>query len=209
MKLGIILVSMLVLTTQLAGQIDYQFKLDDKGRVYFEDVIDVENQSKIELFLKGKDWVLIKKSIVQRGDDKKEGFWMSGEKSDSGDILLEFEDKDEGRIYCKGRTNTLVYNNSGIKKNGGSFRYKLTLLFKDNKTKIVIDELYFEGGEMIGVNSGAYLNEDYPEVFGSFGKSQIKKQWNLMRLQAINEFLSIIENYRETVQKVDKKTSDW
>lgn len=69
--------------------------------------------------------------------------------------------------------------------------------------------MVFEGGDMMGVNSGAFIDEDYPEVFGSFGKGQIKKQWVLMREQAIKEFESIIANYKEFMLKKDIKLKDW
>lgn len=133
---------------------------------------------------------------------------ISNEKDDRGEIFLEFDDKEEGKIYGLGRTNTLVYNNLGAKKNGGSFKYDLNIFVKDEKTKIIIDNLQFESGDMLGVNSGALITEDYPKVFGSFGKSQIKKQWELMRKQAIGEFEAIIADYKSQIAK-KSKSADW
>ena len=188
----------------LFAQLEYEFKLDEGGLVYFDKVIEVD-ATKNDLFIRAYDWIL-KKGWV-KDDIKKEGFWMEMEKRDRGDLVLEFEDKEEGIINARGRTNTLIYSNMGIKKNGGTLKYRLTLQFKDNKSKILIDDLYFQKGEMVGVNSGAKLNEDYPEVFGKMGKSQIKKQWENMRKQAIEEFEAIISEYSEAINK--KKKTDW
>ncbi|MFZ1749423.1 MAG: DUF4468 domain-containing protein [Saprospiraceae bacterium] len=191
----------------------YNFKIDDNGKVYFDEVIEIENSKATDLYIKGKEWFSMEKWLNNK---TKKGIFMSDDKElkkdiklKEGEIAIDFFDKEEGKIFAKGRTNILVYKNSFVKKNGGSFNYRLTTLFKDGKTRIVIDDLVFEGGDMMGVNSGAFINEDYPTVFGSFGKSQIKKQWVLMREQAIKEFETIISNYKEFMLKKDIKSSDW
>lgn len=197
--------------SQVTGQLKYEFKTDETGKVYFDEVIEIENSKATDLYIKGKEWFSMEKWLnnqtqkgVFMGDNKD-----SNKKLKEGEIAIDFFDKEEGKIFAKGRTNILVYKNGFIKKNGGSFFYRLTTLYKDGKTKIVIDDLVFEGGEMMGVNSGAFINEDYPEVFGSFGKGQIKKQWILMREQAIKEFESIIANYKEFMLNKDIKSSNW
>lgn len=197
--------------SQVTGQLKYDFKTDETGKVYFDEVIEIENSKATDLYIKGKEWFSMEKWLnnqtqkgVFMGDNKD-----SNKKLKEGEIAIDFFDKEEGKIFAKGRTNILVYKNGFIKKNGGSFFYRLTTLYKDGKTKIVIDDLVFEGGEMMGVNSGAFINEDYPEVFGSFGKGQIKKQWILMREQAIKEFEAIIANYKEFMLNKDIKSSNW
>jgi Domain of unknown function (DUF4468) with TBP-like fold len=187
--------------------LQYNFKMDDNGNVYFDETIEIEGKSKVDLFLKGKEWFSKDKRLKNRKKEK--GLFMDAEKIDNGQFSIDFEDKDEGKIFGIGRTNILVYSNMGVKKNGGSFTYKITTLFKDGKTKIIIDELTFEKGDMMGVNSGALITEHYPKQFGSFGKSQIKKQWKLMREQAIKEFEEIISDYKQFMLKKDIKSSDW
>jgi len=191
----------------------YNFKIDDNGKVYFDEVIEIENSKATDLYIKGKEWFSMEKWLNNK---TKKGLFMYDDKElkkdiklKEGEIVIDFFDKEDGKIFAKGRTNILVYKNSIVKKNGGSFLYRLTTLYKDGKTRIVIDDLVFEGGDMMGVNSGAFIDEDYPEVFGSFGKGQIKKQWVLMREQAIKEFESIIANYKEFMLKKDIKLKDW
>ncbi len=191
----------------------YNFKIDDNGKVYFDEVIEIENSKATDLYIKGKEWFSMEKWLNNK---TKKGLFMYDDKElkkdiklKEGEIVIDFFDKEDGKIFAKGRTDILVYKNSIVKKNGGSFLYRLTTLYKDGKTRIVIDDLVFEGGDMMGVNSGAFINEDYPKVFGSFGKSQIKKQWVLMREQAIKEFESIIANYKEFMLKKDIKLKDW
>lgn len=192
--------------SHINSQIDYEFKVDDNGKVYFDEVIEVPNMTKNDLFIKGKDWFSLDKFTKGRKKDK--GFWMETDKRDHGQILVDFEDKEDGKIYGAGRTNILVYD-AGIKMNGGSFVYRVSLFFKDGKTRIIIDNLLFESGEMVGVNSGAMINEDYPKVFRSFGKNQIKKQWDKMRLQTIKELEDLISDYKEFITKKDIKSTDW
>lgn len=206
MKQSILILLISIWALPLIGQMQYDFKLDDEGKVFFDEVIEVPGAKQADLFLKAKDWLLSKGRIED--SEKKKGLLMHREKDDRGELFLEFDDKTEGKIFGLGRTNTLVYNNTGAKKNGGSFKYDLNILVKDEKTKIIIDNLEFEGGDMLGVNSGALITEDYPKVFGSFGKSQIKKQWELMRRQAIDEFEAIIADYKSQITK-KSKSADW
>lgn len=191
----------------------YNFKVDDNGKVYFDEVIEIENSKATDLYIKGKEWFSMEKWLNNK---TKKGLFMYNDKElkkdiklKEGEIVIDFFDKEDGKIFAKGRTNILVYNNVFVKKNGGSFIYRITTLYKDGKTRIVIDDLVFEAGEMISVNSGAFINEDYPKKFGTFNKGQIKKQWVLMREQAIKEFESIIANYKEFMLKKDIKLKDW
>lgn len=189
------------------AQLEYNFKIDDEGKVFFDEVIILDGKSQSTLFLKGKRWIN-KKGWLKEGKQSA-GVFMNNKEKDHGEIFFDFEDKDAGVIIGRGRTNILVYNNSGIRKNGGSFAYTLTLQFKDGKTRILIDELLFEGADMIGVNDGAFMNEDYPAVFTTLYKNQIKKQWVLMRQQAIKEFENIISSYKADMLKSESKNDDW
>jgi hypothetical protein len=191
----------------IRGQDSLQIKTDDRGDAFFERIIDLPGQKKDEIFLKAKEWFELEK--LDKTRKKEKGFLMDTEFKDHGQFTVSFEDKESGKIFGNGRTNILVYNNGGAKINGGSFSYKITTLFKDDKTRIIIDGLRFDGGEAWGVNSGATITEDYPKVFGSLGKGQIRKQWRLMRIQAIKEFDDILSSYEEFVSKKDIKSSDW
>lgn len=204
---------LLVFFSFLNAQINYKFKVDDYGKVYFDEVIEVPSLSNNDLYIKGKEWFSMEKWLNNKTE---KGLFMSDDKElnkdikvKEGEIVIDFFDKEAGKIFAKGRTNILVYKNGFVKKNGGSFLYRLTALYKDGKTRIVIDDLVFEGGDMMGVNSGAFIDEDYPKVFGKFGKSQIQKQWVLMREQAIKEFEELIRNYKEFIMKKDLKATEW
>ena len=97
------------LTYPVFSQLEYDFKIEENGSVYFDDVIEVEGETKDELYLKAKDWF-----------------------HDIFDIdvgVVTFLDPDNGKIKGDARTKNLVYKNTGVKKNGGHIEYKISLLF--------------------------------------------------------------------------------
>lgn len=169
------------------GQID--LKLTDSGEAYFEKVIEIKGQSKDELYSKGKEWLF--RTYV------------------SGKAVLEIDDKENGKIMGNGITQELVYNNMGIKKDGGSFEYKISILFKDGRSKIKIDGIRYRKGEMVGLNEPAFYAEEYPASWIKFGKKQIGKKWIEMKEQAKEEFEVIFKRYEKYLNQGSEEDDNW
>jgi len=170
------------------SQNDFNYKIDDSNQIYFELISEIEGQNKDALFLKGKEWIY---DLYKSGDD-----------------VISLEDKEAGKIIGKGKSSDLIYNNSGIKKNGGHFTYKISLYFKEGKAKIKIDDLQFLKGEMLGVNDGARFDEEFPATWKKFGKKQKIKQWQKMRKQASEEFYLILKSFQSFLEK-NNDEDDW
>ena len=90
----------------------FDIPLNNNGKAKYQEIIETEGL-KNELFLKGKDWIF--------------------KTYNSGKDVIQYEDKEAGRIFGNGRTQQLIYNNMGIKQNGGYFKYDITIEFKENK----------------------------------------------------------------------------
>lgn len=163
-----------------------EMKIDSAtGRAYFEKVIETTG-TKDELFVKGKDWIF--------------------KTFNSGWNVIEYTDKEAGRIYGEAVTQQLTYNNTGVKMNGGRFKYNFTFLFKDGKAKILIENITYKAGEMAGLGSGADISEDYPHTWTNFARAYNYKQWKLMVPIAIHELQGIILSYEKAIKNT---SADW
>lgn len=160
---------------------------DQSGKAKIEFVREVEG-SKDALYLRAKTWIY---KTFKSGDD-----------------VIQVEDKEEGVIVGKGNTGSLVYNNMGIKKDGGSFEFNLTIQVKDNKYKVTIDEITYKEGEMIGLKSGADYNEEYPSTWSTFGKKFNQKRWEEMKGQALDVFTALVATVEDNMKK-SKLSSDF
>lgn len=71
-------------------------------------------------------------------------------------------------------------------------------------TKIVFDRIIHKGGEMIQMKDGSNYADDFPSKWGTFGKSQSKKQWVLMKEQGSEEFLNLYKSFKSYLVAQDK-----
>jgi len=156
--------------------------LNNQGQ--FSAVVVVPHTSKETLFKRSKEWVY--KTYV------------------SGNAVIDIADPETSKISANGITGKLVYKNSFVKVDAGHFTYALTIYTKDGKAKIVFGSIIHKGGEMLQMKDGSNYSEDFPSAWGSFGKSQSKKQWALMKEQADKEFLSIFISFKGYLQEQDQ-----
>lgn len=160
-----------------------EMELDDNGRAMFQLIVE-QKGTKDALYLNGKTWVF---------DTYK-----------SGKAVIQMEDKEGGVIIGNGRTGTLIYKNMGVKVDAGNFKYTITLNFKDGKYRCIIDNITYKKGELL-VKEGADYSEEFPHNWSKIGKKYNKKQWGLMKEQALVEFQSIFVSLQEFMNKKPKK----
>lgn len=158
------------------------------GKAYFEKVIETKG-TKDQLFIQAKDWVY--------------------KTYNSGTSVIEYQDKEAGKIYGEAKTKDLTFNNTGYKIKAGYFKYNITILVKDGKTKIRIDNITFTStGNMGGVRSGADMADDFPSNWMGGKTKMFVKNWNNMKEQAMPEFQYAIQAYELAISETQKK-NDW
>jgi len=103
----------------------------------------------------------------------------------SGKTVIQYEDKEEGRILGKAITKTFLYQNTLTKSPAGYYSYSFVVQVKDNKYKITVKDIkYVSNG--LG-RSGADLAVDYPANWPKkFTKKFYKRAWSLVRGKAVN-----------------------
>ena len=179
---------LLIMTSSVAvsAQDTLAYSIID-GQAELSSVINAPNTSKDALFKKAKEWVY--KTYV------------------SGDAVIDIADPETSKINAQGLGGHLVYKNSFVKVEGGRFKYGLTIYAKDNKAKIVFDRIIHLRGEMMQMKDGSNYADDFPSTWGSFGKSQSKKQWALMKQQALLEFNMIYASFKKYLVTEDRNAN--
>ncbi len=148
-------------------------------------VVDVPGKKMDDLFGSGKEWLF--------------------RTYKSGKVVLDYDDKENGKILGSASTQTVYYINL-IKKDAGYFKYRIELGFKDGKARIKIDDIYYVKGEML-LGEGASFFVDYPDNWPKIGIKKNKKEWDSMRSQAMEEFRYIMHSFEEEIKVTDG--DDW
>ncbi|MEO7174640.1 MAG: DUF4468 domain-containing protein, partial [Saprospiraceae bacterium] len=177
--------------TRLIAQVQdsVTIPINDSGLAEYSEIVLIDSASKDDLYLIALEWV--------------------NKTYKSGKNVIQSNDKDDGIIIGKAVTQTLIYNNSGIKKDGGYFSYTICIYCKDNRFKYVIDNIIYNEGDMI-LSPGANLSEAFPHNWtGLLGKSkQTRREWKSFQRQANTEFEIIIDSLKRQM-KNSKKNSSW
>ncbi|MBK9793080.1 MAG: DUF4468 domain-containing protein [Sphingobacteriales bacterium] len=127
----------------------------------------------------------------------------------SGNAVIQDNDKEAGRIYGEAITNDLVFNNTGYKIKAGYFKYSITILVKDDKTKITLDNITFVStGNMGGVRSGADIADEFPSNWMGAKTKMFVKNWDSMKEQAEPSFQTVMRSYELAILETQKK-NDW
>lgn len=155
----------------------------------YTEVIEIPNMTKAKLFISSLEWF--------------------NKTYNSGKAVIQTSDKDGGMIIGNANSKNVIYNNMGIRKDGGYFSYTISVYCKDNKYKYVIDNITYNKGEM-ALKSGANLAEAFPSNWtGWIGDNkQTRREWESFQNQANNYFTFIIENLEAHMQN-SKSKNDW
>lgn len=100
-----------------------KFPVNDKGVIEFSGIIE-NNLSKDKMFSNAKEWIA--KNFV---DYKK---------------VIQFEDKEEGKIIIKGVSNVSYIHESDIHNTSESIKYTITIECKDHKYRYKIEDIIIE-----------------------------------------------------------------
>lgn len=166
-----------------------QIPKNNKGLAEYSEVINIDSTTKNELFLSALEW--INKSY------------------NSGKTVIQTADREGGMIIGNAISEDLIYNNSGIRKDGGNFSYTISIYCKDNRYKYVIDNITYKQGDML-LEPGANLAETFPSNWTGFlgNNKQTRREWKSFQFQADTYFRAIIALLKEHMKNSENQ-SDW
>lgn len=162
---------------------------NDIGLAEYNEIIPIDSTTKNCLYIGALEWM--------------------NKTYKSGKSVIQTTDKEGGLIIGKAVTHTLIYNNMGIKNDGGYFSYTISIYCKENKYKYVIENITYNKGEML-LTPGADLAEIFPHNWvGLIGNNkQTRREWKSFQMQATTEFKNIIEDLKINMLNSRKKC-DW
>lgn len=151
---------------------------DEDGKVVFEKVFEVPNKSKDVLFGKALDWLT---KYYKSAND-----------------VIQLKDKERGKIIGKGIFTITHW--LGHKWNAS---HTLTIRVKDNKLKIVIDQIMFRCTTMSGegCSSDVSINETKHYCLG-------KSSFREMKIKVMPPIGSLLRSIRDHLNKEDND-DDW
>lgn len=119
-----------------------------------------------------------------------------------------FEDKETGKFICEVLSKKLFYNGEIVKNcNAGYFKYKLIIYVKNQKLKVVFDDItHFKGLCPNGSLDGSDFGDELPRAWINNSVKFNTNQYLLLKQQVFKEFITIInnlENINKTVKKDD------
>lgn len=173
----------------LAQDEDLHIPKDKNSLAEYTEVIMVDSTPQNQLYANALEWI--------------------SKTYKSAKSVIQTSDKEGGMIIGKGIGQTLVYNNSGFKKDGGYFSYNISIYCKDDKFKYLINDIKYNKGEMALI-PGADLAEEFPHNWTGFmGKNkQTRREWKSFQRQANLEIINIIENLKQNM-KNSKTKNEW
>lgn len=127
----------------------------------------------------------------------------------SGDAVIEYESKEEGKIYGRANTSVLTYNNTFVKMNGGRFKYEITILCKQGRAKVILSNITHKGGDMNQMRDGSDYSDDFPSTWSKGGKKQSQREWVKMKEQAFKEFQGLFALFQNVLLKTDSNNLDF
>jgi len=182
----VVILFFILFISSFIAQAQSYYTTSEDGRAKFEAIIETKGE-KDKLFLKGKEWIY--------------------KTYKSGDAVINVDDKEQGRIFGKGKGKDLFIREFGQKNDFGHFKYNITIDFKDNKARIIIDEITQHAGGLLGMKDGADYSESFPSTWLKVAMKANQKRWDTIKADAASEFNGIIESFKMEIAKENK--SDW
>ena len=109
---------------------------------------------------------------------------------DSGDAVIQMDEKEAGLIEGKGRTQTNYGKYAGFTRDLGRFSYRLTVQTKDDKYRLLFSDFVYEKGELL-LKGGADIAEDYPSNWKDIYK-KTEAWWAGLKKSADSEVKAIV-----------------
>lgn len=128
----------------------------------------------------------------------------------SGKDVILYDDKANGEIHCEAITKELVFNGDLIKNcNGGRFKYKVAIYTKDQKLKIVFEDIIHQVGSCpIESRNGSDFGDIYPSTWTKLNYNHNLIQYASFKKEMLNE-LNLILNYLEKITSAKNKDGDF
>lgn len=175
--------SIIVFTPMISTCQDTKFPIDSlTGKIRYSDVINVENASSNELYLRAKAWFAHSFNSAQN--------------------VIQFDDKESGKIIGKGlfsvRTVTLGSHDAG------NIKFTIEIQVKDGKYKYIITDIWHEPGSSSIVSPGDLTLEKPGGGIMTMGM----QNWKGIKSQTDNKINNLIDSLKIAMSKKDDN-GDW
>jgi hypothetical protein len=173
----------LLLVVQMGFAQDFKTDPDTKLITYSE-VMEVQGVSKSDLYLRANTWL--------------------ARAFKSAKSVIDFQDKEAGKIIGKGRIGTLIKMPLSPKVESGDISITITLFCKDGKYKYVIDNLEHNAPNTTGTGTWASvgpLEKEKPKVGMLIRPSGM--EWTALKIDADKSIKSLIEDMKKAMSKAD------
>lgn len=162
-------------------------------------------QFKMSKVFEYKDTTLTKNKLYERTKEFIYKTYVSG-----SDVKL-YEDKELGKFFCRAITRKLDF----YKKmdawhwaetcNGGYFMYNMTIYTKNQKVKIVFDQITHHKGDCpLESATGSDFGDSFPSAWQRYDIDDNTVQYKLMKANAFKEFTLILDY----LNKISSSTKD-
>jgi hypothetical protein len=121
----------------------------------------------------------------------------------SAQSVIQNDDKDAGMILVKGSTRQPT--SVGLGTLYFWYSYTVKFLMKDNKYKLIVENIHYSSGPNSSWNSYSVSASDENPGITKSGLSD--KSWNMLMLNLRTEMQSIVDSYQTKIKVVAK--SDW
>ncbi len=114
----------------------------------------------------------------------------------SGKDVVLYDDKLTGELHCEAYSKPLAYNGELLKNcNGGRFKYKLTIYTKDQKLKVVIDDIIHQKGTCpLEAETGSDFGDIYPRTWSKINEKINQNQYTEFKKQTLIEINYVLSN---------------
>ena len=173
--------ALLILTSQ--NILSQDFPINEKtGEVSFGKIIQAENVSKSDLYIRANEWF--------------------AKTFNSSQSVIQMQDKEAGKIIGKG--NITAYGHYG-KNESGIWNFTISFRAKEGRFQYSITDIYHDKGLAVS-GSGGNIKNVKPEC----GKWLLtNKQWNKIKARAYVDFTNISKDFEETMTRVISEDDDW
>lgn len=152
-------------------------------RFEFTEVVTVDSASKLDLYLRAKEW------LAQYYNSSKD--------------VIQVDEKEQGMIYGRGAFQIYIQQLGAV--NFGHVNYDIKIDVKDGRykyriTNFVHDNTYAKNG----IACGGILENEKPAC----GWQMFTKDWNSLKAQSYNKTLSVIKSLKTFMAETSKKSNE-
>lgn len=153
-------------------------------------------------------WDIIKESIKTKEQLYSDTKMFIAEAWNSAQSVTQNDDKENGLILIKGTsTQSLVYQ---MNNHVWTFTYTVKFYMKENKYRIVIDNIHCESAQC-GVYQWPLMPvaDNYPESKGMNITGVNKKRYETLMTNLKQELQKMVDNYITYMENTNNTGSDW